>query len=913
MSGLLPTQSAPALLHACKSYLATYRQEVISHLDTRQIEDGDDVDGAARYTKALDGLLSSLFCCADALVRRVHPQPPGRVALVGVGSYGRGRVAYHSDVDIVFLTDTERHEHVVQLSEAVLYPLWDLGLHVGHAVRSVDETLSLARQDMFTTTTLLDIRRVAGSDALVRDLRSLGHRHVIEPHRSEFVGKLKQALQERHEKFGGSLYLLEPEVKLGRGGLRDIDVAMWAAKARWGLYSTDELLRAGALTPSEYRTLQAAQHMLWRVRNHLHVRAGRRQDRLTFEDQEEIAGHFGFHDGTTLAVEQFMQQYYRHAESVAHLTERIIERCLHERHTKPSPTQQPLGGGVAIFDQQITVENAELLEREPAIALRLYQQVARHHLAPHAHARELISRLARTTDHEAELDGIDASWPARLADIEEAHKLFLQLLLHSAKEPVRRESVVAELHETGLLLAMIPEFGPVTGRVQHDVYHIYTVDVHSVTAVQRLHQLIRGDLAEQFPLACQLAAEVPHRIPLVLGLLLHDIGKAHGREHAEKGAEIARVVATRMGLGASDIEHVVWLVRAHLRLYHWATRRDLSDPETLQEITQDIQTLDRLRDLYLLTVADLSTTNPNAMTSWKQRMLDDLYLTVASTLEQGSIDDFRQHKSARAEAVRAEVRALLGSDRDRAEIRQFLLDMPDRYHLANTAVSIVDHAHMASDFAREGKPVRVAIRQGVSPDVWELVVQADDRPRLLADIAAALSAQKMAVVAAQVYTRSNDTRSSPQAFDVFHIRREGRYAEAIPPGTLQKLEENLEALRSPGADPEQLVARPAAAPAWSKRHTPAVRTRVQVHNHLSSRYSVVDVYTKDSLGLLYTITRALYDQGLSIAIAKVNTEGDSVADVFYVQPADGSGKLLSPEKASELVQLLQRRLEERTL
>ncbi len=859
---------APDLQHTCDDYCGSYRDRLAKEVRSG----GGGLSVVELHSRILDGLLGALYCAADAAARAEGHEPKGRVALVAVGGYGRQSVGLCSDVDVLFLCDDPSDRHVGALAEGLLYPLWDVGLDIGHAVRGVDETLDLSREDLRTATTLLDMRRVAGDKTILQELVGRARRGLFNEGLERFLAQLAADVEERHERFGGSLFLLEPEVKLGCGGLRDLDVAIWAAKARWGATETSELVRHGALLQREVEELHTAEEMLWRVRNLLHLRAGRRQDRLTFEDQEEIATQLGFVHGVTLAVEQFMQAYYRHARVVEQTTERMLARARQTVRTAPAQ-QEDLGGGVLLFDGHVTLEDTDALESDPVLALRLYDAVAKRDKPPYPFARDAIARAAA-----------QPAWAERLRAAPQASALFLDALSCAAKAPVKRSSILAELHEVGLMLAMVPEFEPVTGRVQHDVYHVYTVDVHSVAAVDRLRAIKRGDYASSLPLASRLAAELPRPAPLFLGLLLHDIGKAHGKDHSRKGAIMAKPIAERLGLSAVDVAHVVWLVEEHLSLYHWATRRDTSDPEVIREVANQVGSVDRLRDLYLLTVADLSTTNPNAMTSWKARMLEDLYLAVVNELE----DEAPQGAARRADAIREEVRVGFVGDAKPAELERFLQEMPDRYLLANPVDAIRAHARIARD--RDGAPVHLSIEPGPSPDVAELVVVTDDRPGLLADVAAALAAQRLSIVAAQVYTRdAQGAAEGAEAFDVFHVRRASAGAEGEPMDDVKlgRVRADLESLWRGETTAAELLARKLRSPSWAKRHSPDVPTEVQVDNDASPRFTVIDVFTRDRAALLHAIARTLYEQGLSIGISKVNTEGERAADVFYVVGADG--------------------------
>ncbi|MFW5925133.1 MAG: [protein-PII] uridylyltransferase [Myxococcota bacterium] len=877
---------SPVLPGVCSNYLHSYRHDL-----EKAVRGGaSGVDVARRHACILDGLLGALYCAADAAARKGGSSPVGRVALVAVGGYGRGLVGLHSDVDVLFLCDDPADPHVGALAEGLLYPLWDLGLQIGHAARGIDETLRLAREDIRTATTLIDLRRIGGDDTIVADLDRGGRRQVFEPALDPFLDALTNDTRERHERFGGSLYLLEPEVKLGRGGLRDLDVAEWAARARWAARSTEDYIRTGALLAREVAELEEAREMLWRVRNLLHLRAGRQQDRLTFEDQEEIAVSLGFADGVTLAVEQFMQSYYRHARIVALTAERMLDRARPRRRRGRSP-RQGLADGTMVFDDHITLQSIEAIREDPPVALRLYQQVARRNKPPYPFARDAIARIA-----------VEPHWRERLRTSPEASELFLGLLTHVDDAPVRRGSILGELHEVGLMLAMIPEFEPVTGRVQHDVYHVYTVDVHSVRAVDRLRKLMQGGLAAELPLASRLAAEEPRRAPLFLGLLLHDAGKAHGKNHSEKGAEMAGPIAERLGLASGDVEHVVWLVREHLSLYHWATRRDTSDPDVIADLARRVGTPERLRDLYLLTIADLSTTNPGALTSWKARMLEDLYLAVAGAFEEGAPTSVE----GRAVKAREEVRVGFVGDAGQEQLEAFLEEMPDRYLLANPVDVVRRHARVARD--RGDALARVTLAPGPAEDLYEITVVTDDRPGLLADVAAVVAAGRMAIVGAQIYTRRRpDGRD--EAFDVLHVRHQGRVRSGrIDASVVRKVERDLCALLRGEVTAADLMARVPKAPSWAVRHVPEVPTEVTVDNDVSASFTVVDVYTRDRVGVLHVIARTLHEQGLTIGLSKINTEGMRVADVFYVQES-GGGKLADPGRLQALQNAVRMALE----
>ena len=851
---------APALGNTCGDYLSQYRARIEDSV--RRGEAGVTV--ARKNAKSLDGLLSAL-CCACQAASESHG---ARMALVAVGGYGRGVVGVHSDVDVLFLAEDSHDARVSAIAEGLLYPLWDLGVEIGHAVRSVEETLSLAREDIRTATTLLDLRRVAGDRALVEELHRGARRRIFDPQIGVFLGMLEEDTRRRHERFGASIYLLEPEVKLGRGGLRDMDVAEWAMGARWATRGPDDYVRTGAFLQREAEAFEAAREFFWKVRNLLHLRAGRRQDRLTFEDQEDISEHLGFVDGVTLGVEQFMQAYYRHARVVAQTTDRILARARPRAKVRPS-TARDLGNGTMIFAGQMTLRASSELSRDPALALRLYLGAAERGLPVYPYARDAVARAAA-----------DPDFGERLRASDEAVRLFRKALLCRralAGGDAARPSLMAELHEVGVMTAMIPEFEPLVGRVQHDVYHLYTVDVHSVRAVSKLHAVLRGEARDDLPFASRLAAALPRATPLYVALLLHDIGKARGKKHAEKGAEMARPIAERLGLGPVDVDHVVWLIREHLSLYHWATRRDTSDPETILEIANTVGSPDRLRDLYLLTVADVCTTNPKAMTAWKTRMLDDLYLAVVEAFEGGF------EGKSRASEIRDEVRVGFVGDANPDVLEAFLVQMPDRYILGTPVDSIRTHARAARD--RHKQAVHVALCAGPSEETTELLVIGDDQDGLLAAVTAVLASHGLNVISAEIHTR--DRRDGVrEVVDVFHVRRGGAGRRPIDDATCAAIAADLRQVIRGAVSTADLLGAIRKPPAWAEPRVPDVRSEVVIDNQLSRHFTVVDVFCRDHVGLLHTIAEAIHSAGFSIAVSKVGTEGARATDVFYVH-ADG--------------------------
>ena len=840
------------------------------------------------------------------------------VALAAVGTFGRGAVALRSDVDVrlVVRPGKKNRDAASRLADALLYPLWDAGLSVGHQVVDVSEALELAQTDLATATSLLDLRAIAGDASILGEIEERAYAGLFsEGELARFVERLEEEAASRHARFGGSLYLLEPEVKAGAGGLRDLDIGRWAARARYrtrdgdgdGAGTWDALVRVGVLVSREAQEIGRAEEFLWRVRNRLHAHAGRKSDRLTFDQQESIAIEMGYGKGSAAngggaaapgadqdemtaevqeeraaAAERFMQDYFGHARVVSRARDSLLLRATPPRR-RGRPAEVDLGNGVRLFDGHVTVDPAALAE-DPALALRAYVACVQKKAPILPFARDTIARCTA-----------DADWGAKLRASPEAARLFVELLCTVREVPLKRGSIAGELHEVGLLLAMIPEFAPVTGRVHHDVYHVYTVDVHSVAAVDALRALCRGENAHDRPLASRLAAEIARPAPLFLATLLHDVGKGYPdasgsrKNHSITGAELCDTILPRLGISPDDAAEVRALVRDHLVMYHVATRRDLDDPTTTKDFCAQLRGREGLRDLYLLTVCDLTTTSPTAMTSWKARMLDELYF--ASDASFGGDDAF---DAARTQRVKDAAMAIWPSKR--ADLEAFLASMPERYLLSNAPDAICAHARVALDRARERRAVHAAIVPSRHPEVSELCVVAEDAPGLLARIAAVITASRLEVLGAQVYSRNVASSSSgssgklqtTEAVDLFWVRDARGNADGVAQ-VLPRLVRDLESVCSGTTSADELLReRIGTASPWRERPSPAVLSEVVVDDRASPRHTVVEVFAKDRPGLLYSLARAMHGLGLGIALSKINTEGTKVADVFYVNELDGS-------------------------
>ncbi len=883
---------APAL----RDSVVRHRASLLERLETG--EDGMALGRAnARFLNACFKLLFDGVALRAGL--------PSGVALAAVGSFGRGAVALRSDADVVLIVDPNAvaPSEAAALAEALLYPLWDATLAVGHQVLTSADAVPLAQKDLATATALLDMRLLAGDESLLLSLgASCSEGMFGEDQLGAFFDRLDAEATARHDRFGRSIYLLEPDVKNGPGGLRDLDGARWASRARFRvgdgraetpLGAWGELVRLGILVGREAKEIAEAEEFLWRVRNRLHARSARKADRLGFEDQEALARDMGYGEDRARAAEKLMQAFYLYARRATRARASLLERLRPRRRRGSRTPRTDLGNGVLLFDGQVTLGGSVELQRDPALAMRTMVACARHQAPILPFARDAIARAAD-----------DPSWCERLRADPDAATAFVDLLCTVPETKSLHGSIVGDLHDVGLLLAMVPEFEPVVGRVHHDVYHVYTVDVHSVAAVDRLRDLARGVLAHRFPVASRLAAEIARPRTLFLATLLHDIGKgwpdASGsrKRHSQAGAELCERILPRLGVTGEDADETRQLILDHLLMYHVATRRDLDDPATVQEFCRRVRGREGLRNLYLLTMADVSTTSPTAMTSWKARMLDELYFASEAYLagHQPKAD------SARLERVSAAVKAAWTGPRETLDA--LLSSLPERYLLANDPEAVVQHARVVA--GRGGRAAYAVAVSSRHAGAVELCVVADDRPGLLGSIAAAITASRLEVLTAEVY--SHPVGAEREALDLFWVRDRDGGTEGVA-DALPMLSSDLEDVCSGRVSPVDLLRRRTGSESpWRERPSPAVPTEVLFDHRASPRRTVIEVYAKDRPGLLYTLANALHELGLTITLSKINTEGTRVADVFYVGEIDGS-KISPGPRCQEIHDALMRAID----
>ncbi|MEK6608566.1 MAG: [protein-PII] uridylyltransferase [Myxococcota bacterium] len=853
-------------------------------------------ESCQRYAQRMDAVVADLFREAHASLGAALPP----VALVALGGFGRGELGPYSDLDLLFLVGdgAPGPPEMRAFVEAVLFPLWDLKLEVGHGVRDVASSIALAREDLTAATSLLDARLVAGDARLYGALVERARAEIIEPDLGGFVDRLLHERAVRHARFGDSVYLLEPNLKSGQGGLRDLYSALWAAKARFGVTGFEDLVTAGGATARQAAALADARDFLWRVRFCAHLHARRRQDHLLFEVQEAIAPLLypqatrpEHHDPVAPSVEELMRQYYLNARAVVREVDGLTERC----RPPPSraPRERPIDATFGEVAGEISVRDRETIRARPSEALRLFHLALDQGLRPSRQARDAVA------------EAVDAQ-PAALYGDRAAARLFVELLCDA--RDAASPSLLEEAHDMGILAALMPEFAPCTARAQHDIYHAYTVDQHSLYAVAHLKALARGEHARAHPLATEIIAEVARPISLYLGTLLHDVGKPFGSGHSAKGAALSEPIAVRFGLEEQDARRTEFLVLHHLRLAHISQRRDLSDPRLIERFARAVGDLETLRQLYLLTVADTAMTSPGNLTAWKQMLLDQLYTRARDALApRRAIDVLAPGGDHRP---REAVARILGGSPDAPALIEFFDSLPAHYFEQRDPAEIARDLRLARGRGCKAGTIATEVRHRSRHGYSELVLCCDDAPGVLARVAGVMLAHRIDIVGAHVHTRRGGDTAHGEALDVFQLR--DRYGRAIrDPARWKRLVADLGDVLAGRRDVEQLVehrlggARAATMP---PRATPKIATKVQVDNEASAELTVLDVFTQDRLGVLYAIARTLAELHLDIAFSRVSTEAERVADSFYVRDSTTGAKIVDETRLAHIRTTLVERL-----
>jgi [protein-PII] uridylyltransferase len=862
-----------------KARLAEGRQKAEAML----AEDGGGTACATRLSHLMDEIIRALNDFAAAHVYPAENRSSAeRMAVVAVGGYGRGTLAPGSDIDLLFLLPYKQTPWGEQIAEYMLYMFWDLGLKVGHATRNVDECIRQARSDVTIRTAVLEARFICGDEALYDNLIARFDTEIVKDTGAEYIQAKLAERDARHAKGGESRYVVEPNVKDGKGGLRDLHTLFWIGKYYYRVREAEELVEKGVFTRQEYRQFAKAEDFLWAVRCHMHFLTGKAEERLHFDIQRDIAERLGYKSHPGLSpVERFMKHYFLVAKTVGDLT-RIFCAALEEEQAKHVPgfnrifltfqrRKRKLAGtsDFVIDNHRINIADEGVFERDPVNMLRLFWFADRHGLEYHPDALKLLTRSLGLIDRN-------------LRRNEEANRLFMDLLT-SDRDP---ELNMRRMNEAGVLGKLIPDFNKIVAMMQFSMYHHYTVDEHLIRCIGVLAEIERGDGEKIHPLAHSLMPGLkPWRAVLYTALLFHDIAKGRLEDHSVAGARIARRLCPHMGFDAAETEMVAWLVEQHLTMSMTAQTRDLNDRKTIQDFADVVQSVDRLKLLLVLTICDIRGVGPGVWNGWKGQLLRTLYYETELLLTGGFSEASRASRAEGARAALAE--ALQAAGWEEAEARRYIGLHYENYLLAVDADDQVRHADFIRTADRQDKALSTMVKPHAFEAVTEITVLAPDHPRLLSVIAGACAAAGANIVDAQIFTttdgRALDTILISREFDLDEderrrAQRVGRLIEDVLSGTAY-LPDVIEKRTKP------------------RRGTKAFRIepRAELRNTLSNRFSVIEVECLDRPGLLSEVTSTISDLSLDIASAHITTFGEKVIDTFYVTDLTGA-KVDNPDR-----------------
>lgn len=847
------------LIHA-----ALFRGRMIAQ--DRLEEGADGLDTARLLSAVMDEALSALYDFTVAHIFRAHnPTEAERMAVVAVGGYGRNVLAPSSDVDLLFVRSYRQTAWAESVIEYMLYALWDMGLKVGHAFRNIDECIKLSREDVTIRTSILDKRFLFGDRGVYDRLSERFQKEVVQGRGAEFVAAKLQERADRHAREGDSRYRVEPNVKDGKGGLRDLQTLFWLAKYIHGGANLQEVLDNAAFSPADKAIFLREARFLWTVRCHLHFLTGRPEERLSFDLQPEMAARMGYtaRENVT-AVERFMKRYFLAAKEVGALTRILCAKLEVEEKKRPAglawlksqASAKPLKEeGFAMDGGRLTITDPDMFVKDTRKLLRLFWLANERQVDIHPEAMTAARRSLWAVTRQARAD-------------EESRAMFLDIV--AGKNHAGR--VLPLMNEAGVLGRFLPEFGRIVGQTQFNMYHHFTVDEHTLKAVETIHDIERGLEREQHPLSTELFPKIQNRRALYLAMLLHDTGKGKGDQQVE-GAKQARSAALRLGLPEDEAELVAWLVGNHLEMSDTAQRRDISDPQTISRFAEKVGTLERLRLLLILTVADIRAVGPGVWNGWKGQLLRDLYYSTEAALRGGRTDEHavRAQLAERAEQARRALADRIGPTPQLAAVEAAYW----------TGFSPEAQARHAAALARDaGQPIIVEANVDRPRAATEVLVSAPDRAGLFADLCGALSASGANIVAAHLYDAGDG-----RVLDVFDIQdTRGHAFAADHPHALDRLVGDLRAAARGGED----VKRPGKAPAPTRRHAAfIISPTVHIDRETSASSTIIEVSGRDRPGLLYDIARELADNRLSIRSAHVGAYGERVHDVFYVELLGG--------------------------
>lgn len=803
-------------------------------------------------------------------------------SVMAVGGYGRQELYLESDVDLLVLFGSRIPKEAKSFVEEILYPLWDLRFSLGYAIRTSKDCISLAKKDFEVLTSLLDARFVCGDSSLFIKLIQSIDEKLLAKKRDHFAEWLRKTDAMRLEAFGDASHLLEPDLKKGIGGLRDVHHMMWLTRVRFGLRELRELETSGILSHAEYGDLEKSIGLIGRVRNHLHHLSARKNDRLAFEYQTRIARALSYGDTKqSKAVENFLGDLHAAMAAVKALRHIVVVKC------SPQGNRGTGGGrkdksrqGFFVLNGEIHFSSARQLVDRPLLLMEIFEESSRMGLPLALESIRLIRDFLSLVDDD-------------FRSSESVARAFLSVF-----DSENLMNALEQMFDSGFLEALIPEFREIKDLVQFDTYHIYPAGRHSIETVRTL----RNIGAEKEILLSSIYLDLPKPRLLLLAALFHDIGKKH-KKHAHKGAGISRRILDRFGMDAQEIQEVVFLVRHHLLLYETATRRDLGDEKVVVQCARETRTIDRLKMLYLLTWADARATGPRAWNEWVANLIQELFFKILHILDRGELAT--PSATGRTSRKRKMVAELSKGRWDSQTLDRFFDIMSPRYLLNSAPKDISLHMRLQSKLEEKlGSSVEAAFvfhfREDEVAGCWELSFLATDRPGLFSDIAGTLAINGINILAAEIYTWRDGT-----AVDLFRVDRPG--AGRQPKEVWEKIEDDFHGVLSGERSLQDYLKRKREPSILERPGRPMHPPKVNIDNGASDFFTIIEVFADDRVGLLYDITELLTAWGLDIRIAKVSTKSDQAADTFYVRDTEGQ-RIIEKNKINHIQKELMKKL-----
>jgi [protein-PII] uridylyltransferase len=877
-----PLQARPEVLERMKSLVASARQAARAGLES----DGNGRRCAAGISHFQDELVRVLYDYTIWHVyRATNPSDAERMAIVATGGYGRGLLAPWSDIDLLFLLPYKQTPWGESVAEYILYMLWDLGFKVGHATRTIGQCVKLSAADITICTSLLDARLIHGDAQLYANFEQRFHNEVVAGTARNFIDAKMAERDERHRVTGESRYKVEPNIKDGKGGLRDLHTLHWLSKYLYGQGVGAATVAAGIFKPDEVTTFRKCEDFLWTIRCYLHFLNDRAEETLTFDVQPWLAQQLGYNErGGLRAVERFMKHYFLIAKDVGDLTT-ILCAALEMQQLKASPDLgrllRPLSWKARrqirartdfrIDNDRLNVANSDVFKRDPVNLIRFFAEARHTNAFLHPDAIRLLRQSLRLIDD-------------KLREDPEANKIFVDLLTSEkgAELSLRR------MNEAGVLGRFVPEFGNVVAMTQFNMYHHYTVDEHLVRTVGMITDIERGGASKELPLSTEIISTIKNRRALFVAAFLHDIGKGQEEDHSIVGARVARKLCPRFGLTAAETDTVAWLIEQHLTMSNVAQSRDLADPKTIRDFADVVQSPERLKLLLLLTVADIRAVGPGVWNGWKGQLLRTLYHETEPLVAGGHTKVARSQRIANAQA---DLREALADWRP-AEVERLMERHYPDYWLRTDTERQVEHANLLAKAEKENLPLATETRTDAFTAITDLTIVAPNHPRLLALFAGACAAAGANIAGAHIMTTRDGF-----ALDTFLLNREFR-------------EDDDEFRR--GRRIGSMIGRMLRGDIWltdllAERGTPTRRTmvftvepEVIINNALSDQFTVIEVTGRDRTGLLYELTSELSNLMLDITSAHITTFGEKAVDVFYV--TDLVGKKVTSAARQKAVQ-----------